>query len=60
MKTVFGGDNNGPQIGLGCDIYITDKCNLNSLSGANFGGSFQLPFGLEFNTKKAKCFLAGK
>lgn len=32
--------NKGPQIGSGCDIYISDKCNQNYDSGSNLGGSF--------------------
>jgi hypothetical protein len=26
VKTMYVGDK-GPQIGCGCDIYISDKCN---------------------------------
>lgn len=44
-KAVFGG-NKGPQIGSGCDIYISDECHINKESGANIGGSYQLPFGV--------------
>ena len=33
----------GPQVGSGCDIYISDECNRNKESGANLGGSFELP-----------------
>ncbi len=25
-KAIFGG-NKGPQIGAGCDIYVSDRCN---------------------------------
>jgi hypothetical protein len=44
-RAVFGGSK-GPQIGSGCDIYISDRCNENTESGSNFGGSYQLPFGV--------------
>ena len=57
-RAIFGGSK-GPSIGAGCDIYISDRCNENCESGSNFGGSYQLPFGLEFGTKKARGYLAG-
>jgi hypothetical protein len=43
MRTVFGGKI-GPQIGSGCDIYLSDQCDRNHDSGSNFGGSFRTPF----------------
>ena len=39
MKAVYGG-NQGPQIGSGLDIYISDKCNIHKKSGARLGGSY--------------------
>lgn len=49
----------GPQIGSGCDIYISDKCNENRESGSNFGGSFELPKGVNFGSKSAQELLGG-
>ncbi len=42
LKAAFGGIE-GPQIGSGCDLYLTDRCHQNKRNGANLGGSFRLP-----------------
>lgn len=50
----------GPQIGCGCDIYISDNCNANSESGSNLGGSFELPPKFFYNSDSSKERLAGR
>ena len=42
LKAAFGG-REGPQVGCGCDLYLVDQCNVRRGSGANLGGSYQLP-----------------
>ena len=49
VKAIMMGDK-GPQIGSGLDIYISDQCHSNSKSGANLGGSFDLPGNLFFGS----------
>ena len=36
--------------GIGCDLYISNDCNLNSDSGSNLGGSYQLPDGYQYES----------
>ena len=47
VKAFYVGEK-GPQIGCGCDIYISHKCNENEESGSNLGGSFELPGNLAY------------
>lgn len=39
VKALYVGQK-GPQIGSGCDVYISDKCSENNESGSNLGASF--------------------
>ena len=59
LKAAFGGVK-GVQIGSGCDLYLVDDCHLIRRSGANLGASYRLPGHLEFNTPKARSYLAGE
>lgn len=59
VKALMMGDK-GPQIGSGLDIYISDRCHFNEESGANLGGSFDIPANLFFGSSQAKSHLAGE
>eukprot|EP00347_Sterkiella_histriomuscorum_P004770 403359176 len=42
------------------DINISDNCDNNSNSLCDFGGTYELPFGYEYQSNEAKSYLAGK
>lgn len=50
----------GPQIGLGCDIYISNDCNVDGKSGSNLGGSFEVPSNMFYGSREAKQYLCGE
>ena len=46
-------------MGGGHDIYISDNCNFNKMSGSNYGYTYKLPSGIKYFSKEAKGYLAG-
>ncbi|KAJ5070678.1 pep-cterm sorting domain-containing protein [Anaeramoeba ignava] len=56
MHSIFYYSEGGPSFGRGLDICI--RSNLKD-SYSNFGYSYHLPHGVEYNTKEAKSYLAG-
>lgn len=48
----------GPVFGLGVDLFIGDKSNLNSKSYSNLGSSYSHPI-YKYDSNEAKQFLAG-
>mmetsp|Transcript_37022 Transcript_37022/g.27364 ORF Transcript_37022/g.27364 Transcript_37022/m.27364 type:complete len:226 (-) Transcript_37022:55-732(-) len=48
-----------PRFGGGFDFYLFSQCNTNTSSFSEFGHTYELPTGMQFNTEVARCYLAG-
>ena len=47
------------HFGGGCDLYISNDCNINTGSASNLGHSYELPNGYTYGSTEAKNYLAG-
>ena len=45
--------------GNGCDLYISDDCNINTDSYSNLGYSYESPNGYACGSNEAQYYLAG-
>ena len=41
------------------DIHLCDQCNSNTNSYSRFGGSYDLPSGITYDSPQAQSYLAG-
>lgn len=55
---IHNGESNGPTFGNGHDIYLSDKCNQNNKSFANFPGSYNCN-GIYKNSQQSYSIFSG-
>jgi hypothetical protein len=57
-RALLGNPKMGPEFGDGCDLYLSDQCHQNRLSGSRLGKAYRLPEGVAYDSPESKALLA--